>query len=144
MGGLFFRWGTNLFGQIYGGRGVALHGRIIDHIYTKGMGSFKNAFSSSLNTINLNIFPKHSGISKDLSLRLIVTSFQMLCHVQFPSCWPWSIRYWHIIWKVNTRNRGLNLESIFCTPCLWGGDFIQSLSSFLIFLAVTGTLMSWL
>ena len=27
--------------------------------------------------------------------------------------------YWHIIWKVNTRNRGLNLKNTFCILRLW-------------------------
>ena len=75
---------TNLFGQIYGGR-VFYMGRLMI-TSCKGMGNFTNAFSGDLNTTNLNIFPKHSKISKVLSLRVIVMRFHMLCHVQFPSC----------------------------------------------------------
>ena len=29
--------------------------------------------------------------------------------------------YWYIIWKVNTRKRGMNLKSILCTMSLWVG-----------------------
>ena len=31
--------------------------------------------------------------------------------------------YWYIIWKVNTKNRGLILKNIFCALCLWGWGF---------------------
>ena len=48
---------------------------------------------------------------KDLSLRLLVKSFQIKCHVQFPS------------FQVNIRNRGLNLKNAFCTLCLWEWGF---------------------
>ena len=51
----------------------------------KGVESFANAFSSNLNTINLNIFLKKNGVSKDLPLWLVVMRFQMLYHVEFTS-----------------------------------------------------------
>ena len=35
-----------------------------------------------------------------------------------------NLGYWYIILKVNFTNRGLNLKSIFCTLCLWVGDFM--------------------
>ena len=62
-------------------------------------GCFTNAFSSHPNTVNLRIFPGHGGRStwkwqstelwKDLSLRLMVKSFQRSSKVQFSSRWSW-------------------------------------------------------
>ena len=63
MGGLFskkgFSCGTNLFGQTCGG---LLYMGELKIVLCKVIGSFTNAFSSNLNTINPKVFPKHGGI----------------------------------------------------------------------------------
>ena len=73
-----FPCGTNLFGKIDGG--VVLHRWSNDCIIQKEE-EFPKCIFSNLNAINPKVFAKHSGINKDLSLRLIVKRFQMLCHV---------------------------------------------------------------
>ena len=50
---------------------------------------------------------------KDLSFRLVVKRFQRLRHVQVPFIIDTELDYWHIIWKVVTTNRGLNLKKLF-------------------------------
>ena len=115
---------TNLFGKIYGGLLYIAELMIVSY---RGMGSFTNAFSINLNTIDLNIF---IGISKDLSLRLIVVWGFKCVMPSFPYA-DTDLGYWHISWKVNTRNRELNLQSKLHTLCLRGEDFIQGLSSYL-------------
>ena len=55
--------------------------------------------------------------------RLMVKRFQKLSRVIFPII-DLDLGYSHIIWKVNTANRGLNLKNTFCTLCLWGWNFM--------------------
>ena len=45
----------------------------------------------------------------------MVKRFQRSSEVSFPLIDP-ELRYWYIIWKVNTISRGLNLKNTFCTP----------------------------
>ena len=51
------------------------------------------------------------------------------------------IGYRYIILKVNTRNRGLSLKTLFTQSASGAGDFMKSLSSFLTFLVMTCTLI---
>ena len=91
-------------------------------------GSFIN-----LNTVNLNIFPKHSGaftwrlstdhsirikLWRDSSLRLTVAKrFQRLCHVQF-------LHMLTLIWGIDNylkswhEKQEVEFENTLCTVCL--------------------------
>ena len=53
------RWGTILGGQLYWG--TVLHGGSMIRS-CQGQGSFTNAFSSNLKTVNLKMFADHEGI----------------------------------------------------------------------------------
>ena len=53
---------------------------------------------------------------KDLSSRLIVKAFQKCVTFSFHYV-DSDLWYWHIIWKVKTRNRGINLKNTLCTMC---------------------------
>ena len=95
-------------------------------------GSFIN-----LNTVNLNIFPKHSGaftwrlstdhsirikLWRDSSLRLTVAKrFQRLCHVQFLHMLT-LIRGIDNYWKDKMRSKRLNLKTHFAL-CVWRWKF---------------------
>ena len=53
--------------------------------------------------------------------------------------------YWYIIWKVNTKNRGLNLKKTFFTLCLLAWGFhLKSVFFFKKIIVVTYPLVSWL
>ena len=88
------RWETNWFWKTYWG--TVLHDRLMIRPWQE-QGSFTNAFSSYLKTVNLktchswrDIHLKINILSPDQStelwkylfLKLIVKSFQRLCHVQ--------------------------------------------------------------
>ena len=119
MGGDFSQKAlTKFFGQIYrrlfymgrlmirtcqGRKGFQLH---FPAIWT--MQIWKSSPSSGIFTWQN---PDHSiELRKDVSLRLIVKRFQRLCYVYFFTCLPWHLEYSFFIWKVNTRNRELNLR----------------------------------
>ena len=76
-----------------------------------------NAFSSNLKTVNLHLDIKSwpfYKIMKRFILNLFVKRFQMLsCSVSFTL--TLTLGYWYIMWKVKTRNRGMNLKSTLCT-----------------------------
>ena len=57
--GFHGRLGTNCFGQIYWG--TVLHEGLMIRSW-QGQGSFTNAFSSNLKTVNVKIFANHEGI----------------------------------------------------------------------------------
>ena len=118
------RWGTNFWGKIY--CGTVQYGGLLIRL-CHGQGSFANAFSGNLKTVNFKMFANHEGIytwiespdqSKELCkylfLRLIVKSFQRLSC----SAWPW-----YIVCKVNSTNKVLHLKSTLCTLCLRGWRF---------------------
>ena len=132
--------------------------------------SFINGFSNNLNTVNL--FPNHVRVftwrlSPDQNYGMIYPWFNSKERVfkgcamfSFPHVDP-KLGHSYIIWKVNTRNRGLNLKNTLCTLCLVSlfnifhgylhfdalikSPFSHYASSpFLISLVVTCTLMPWL
>ena len=76
--------------------------------------------------------------------KLMVKRFQRSSQVSFPLMDP-DLGYWYIIWKVNTTNRGLNLNNTFCTLCIWDWGFhAKSVFFFIKTVVVTYSLMSWL
>ena len=68
---------------------------------------------------------------KDLFLRLIDKGFKCCFMFSYPHVDP-DLGYWYIIWKVNTRNKGLNWKIPFAHYASGDVDSIQSLYSFLI------------
>ena len=89
-------------------------------------GSFTNAFSNNLNTVNLKVFPSHGGrqTCKPIliySWVLWLKGFKGRVKLSFPLVDP-GLEYLYI-WKVNTTNRGWNLKNTFCILCLWGCGF---------------------
>ena len=114
--------GANFFGQnIYGE--VVLNGRTNNHIMPRWE-------RSSINDKCVFQESEHCKSSlegsiklwKDLSSKLIVKRFQKLHHVQFPFPIVDSfLGYLYIIWKVNTKNRRMNLKNTLSTMHLGGG-----------------------
>ena len=89
-------------------------------------GSFTNAFSNNLNTVNLKVFPSHDGrqTCKPIliySWGLWLKGFKGRVKLSFYLVDP-GLEYLYI-WKVNTTNRGWNLKNTFCILCLWGWGF---------------------
>ena len=66
---------------------------------------------------------------EDLSLMLIVERFHRLCHVQFPSRWPWP-GVMKNFEKLTPEIGGWTSKTPFAHYASGGGDFMQSLSSF--------------
>ena len=100
--------------------GLVLNTRTNDQIMRRSGRSFINdkCFFYNLNTVNLHLkikfWPFHKVMKVFILKVLTVKRSQKLFHVQFPLCWLYLV-YWYIIWKVNTRNRGMNLKNNLCT-----------------------------
>ena len=61
--------------------------------------------------------------------KLILRGFEGRVKLVFPFLDP-HLGYWYIIWKVNTKNRGLSLKAPFVHFASGVEDFMQSASSF--------------
>ena len=125
-----FTWGTNFVAKIYWG--IVLRGgggRLNDQTISRGRSFTKFIFQQSEHYkterfpqpwwhIHLKIKPgPFYRIMEGFILRLIV---KRLGGFKVMSCY---MRYWCNIWKVNTRNIGLNLKNTLCTQCLLGWVF---------------------
>ena len=99
------------------------------------MGEFINAFCSSLNSVNLKIFPNHGGIFtwrlrlnpfmelwNDLSLRLIVNGFQGLFRAHISP----DLVYWLITWKLTPEIRGWIYKTPFAHYASGRGDSMEN------------------
>ena len=124
-----FTWGTNFVAKIYWGIVLRGGGDLMIRPYQGGRSFPKCIFQQSEHyktegfpqpwwNIHLKIKPgPFYRIMEGFILRLIV---KRLGGFKVVSCY---MRYWCNIWKVNTRNIGLNLKNTLCTQCLLGWGF---------------------
>ena len=102
--------------------------------WCKERGSFTNAFSSNLNTVNLKVFPKHGQIGFILEVNSSEVSNVVSCSVSLMLTRTWDI---DILFEKLTPEIGV-WKTPFGHSRVWGGggeewvgDFMQSLYSFL-------------
>ena len=125
-------WGGLLFKKPFWAN---LWGLVLRQGSIMSWGSFINAFCSSLNSVNLKIFPNHGGIFtwrlrlnpfmelwNDLSLRLIVNRFQGLFRAHISP----DLVYWLITWKLTPEIRGWIYKTPFAHYASGRGDSMEN------------------